>query len=352
MPESIPTLTTPPGSSTPYKLPCFTGELWTIPTSKSTMRLLATAKETSNAFAVVGTGGTFDNPIGFHYHREAHDVFLCLKGTLNVWANDSARSLGPGDFASVPPNTVHQYQIASAHTEFVGLIIPGGWEEFFRFVGEPFSGPLFPTHDSRSPFEVLIPKLIAATEKFDMVPVREKASFDPQPWDGTESQLPGVCENGGYFLKADTGPKFATGGTIVRPLATRKESDGKFSIYCVEGSKLHDGKGLEKTTFKFEKTHHVIQVIEGLLSVVINGNQTIVGSMETVFIPAESEWRCAVHSVAAKYYVFANGGGIGEVLTGTGSPFEWVVVPEAGDLTGWDEKQLEGLQKELEFVIV
>lgn len=103
MSESIPTLTTPPGSSTPYKLPCFTGELWTIPTSKSTMRLLATAKETSNAFAVVGTGGTFDNPIGFHYHREAHDVFLCLKGTLIVWANDSARSLGPGDFASVPP---------------------------------------------------------------------------------------------------------------------------------------------------------------------------------------------------------------------------------------------------------
>lgn len=67
------------------------------------MRLLVTGKETNNAFAVVGTGGTLDKPIGFHYHREAHDVFLCLKGTLNVWANDSARSLGPGDFASVPP---------------------------------------------------------------------------------------------------------------------------------------------------------------------------------------------------------------------------------------------------------
>jgi quercetin dioxygenase-like cupin family protein len=67
------------------------------------MRLLVTGKETDNAFAVVGTGGTFDKPIGFHYHKEAHDVFLCLKGTINVWANDKARSLGPGDFASVPP---------------------------------------------------------------------------------------------------------------------------------------------------------------------------------------------------------------------------------------------------------
>lgn len=104
MSGSIPTLSVPPGnSSTPYKLPCFTGELWTIPTSKSTMRLLVRGEETNNAFAVIGSGGTFDNPIGFHYHREAHDVFLVIKGTLNVWANDVARSLGPGDFASAPP---------------------------------------------------------------------------------------------------------------------------------------------------------------------------------------------------------------------------------------------------------
>ena len=48
------------------------------------MRLLVTGKETDNAFAVVGTGKTFDQPIGFHYHKEAHDVFLCLKGKLNV----------------------------------------------------------------------------------------------------------------------------------------------------------------------------------------------------------------------------------------------------------------------------
>jgi len=67
------------------------------------MRLLVTGKETANAFAVVSTGGTYDKPIGFHFHREAHDVFLCLRGSINVWADDKARTLGEGDFASVPP---------------------------------------------------------------------------------------------------------------------------------------------------------------------------------------------------------------------------------------------------------
>lgn len=40
--------------------------------------------------------------------------------------------MGPDDFASVPPGVVHQYQILGHQTEFVGLIVPGGWEEFFR----------------------------------------------------------------------------------------------------------------------------------------------------------------------------------------------------------------------------
>jgi hypothetical protein len=103
----IATLTAPPGKpDIPYVLPCYTGELWTIPTSNSTMRLLVTGNETSDAFAVIGTGGTFDKPIGFHYHNKAHDVFLCVKGKINVWAEDKARSLGPGDFASVPPVSI------------------------------------------------------------------------------------------------------------------------------------------------------------------------------------------------------------------------------------------------------
>jgi hypothetical protein len=31
---------------------------------------------------------------------------------------------------------------------------------------------------------------MAATEKTDIIPVREKAHFDPQEWDGSENSLP------------------------------------------------------------------------------------------------------------------------------------------------------------------
>lgn len=92
----------------PYMISAQDGEIIYIPLSKSALRLLVTGKETENAFAVIGSSGSQGDPVGFHYHAKTHDVFLCLKGNLNIWANDEARTLGPGDFASVPPVCFHR----------------------------------------------------------------------------------------------------------------------------------------------------------------------------------------------------------------------------------------------------
>lgn len=86
-----------------YTLKSLEGEIIYIPCSKSALRLLVTGKETENAFALVGTGGSLSPPIGFHFHREAHDIFLVLKGRANVWADQKCRTMMPGDLASVPP---------------------------------------------------------------------------------------------------------------------------------------------------------------------------------------------------------------------------------------------------------
>ncbi|KAM3078581.1 hypothetical protein ACMFMG_006451 [Clarireedia jacksonii] len=346
----IPTLLAPPGKSTPYTIPAFSGELITIPTSNSTMRLLVTGAETSNAFAVVGTGGTQDDPIGFHFHREAHDVFLCLKGSINVWANDKARSLGPGDFASVPPGTIHQYQVTGAHSEFLGLILPGTWIEFFRFIGEPYLGPLFPTTDRRNPLEVLVPKLIAATEKFDMVPVRDKAQFPPQAWEASDETLPGVCENGGYFLREGTGEKRTVGGWVVRALARRQETNGRFSIWDVQGSEMREGLGSEKM-LGFAETHHAIFVVEGTVEVVVGEEKVRVTAGETSFVPAGCRWRVGFGSRWGRVYVFANGGGIGEVMMELGEKYEHVGIPDAVEENGVDKARLEGLKETIKDLI-
>lgn len=71
----------------------YDGEVIYIPHSRSATRLLSTGKETDDAFAVVGSGGGESDPIGFHYHRESHDVFLFLQGAFNVWAVEKCRTM-------------------------------------------------------------------------------------------------------------------------------------------------------------------------------------------------------------------------------------------------------------------
>lgn len=310
------------------------------------MRLIITGKETDNAFAIVGTGGAAGDPIGFHYHREAHDVFLCLKGNVNVWAGDQCRTLGPGDLASVPPNTIHQYQILGDYSEFVGLIVPGGWEEFFRFIGEPYDGPLFPLTDERNPFEVLIPKIKAAAEKFDMIPVRDHATTNPQPWvDGKDNALPGTLQP--YYLRAGTGPRYLLGGIVCSPLIGVKESAGRFSIGCIEGSSWHEDSPLSQT-FQFREVHHAFQVAEGVVEFLVGkGERAQLQAGETIYIPRGTSFSLIVKSRYTKFYTFVSGSGLVDLLCKAGKPYHQTVPPEQPNK--WDSGVLKALETEIGF---
>lgn len=310
-----------------YTLKSMEGEIIYIPCSNSALRLLVTGKETEGAFAIVGTGGGQSAPIGFHFHREAHDIFLCLKGSVNVWAEDTCRTIGPGDLASVPPGTVHQYQVLGDHTEFIGLIIPGGWEEFFRFIGEPYAGPMWPLEDKRNPFEVLIPKLKLAAEKFDMVPQPQlnQSACQPQPWTGKENVLPGKLAP--YYLQANKGPKYLVEGVVVKPMVTTKESGNKFAIGSFEGSSLHSNAVLGSKA-SFADVHHALHIVDGEVRITVDGASTTLKAFETIYIPKGSVFSITIVSRYARVYTFANGGGILELLVSLGENYDFSMLPE------------------------
>jgi len=337
----------PPGDpGIPYVTPFLSGEIIFIPCSNSATRLVVTGKETNNAFAIVGSGGTAGMPIGFHFHKEAHDIFLCLKGSVNVWAEKKCRTMSPGDFASVPPGTIHQYQIIGDYTEFIGLIVPGGWEEFFRFIGESYSGPLFPLSDDRNVFEVLMPKLKAAAEKFDMIPQPHHPPFDPQPWESDDNSLPNGLEP--YFLKNGSGPKFMVSGTLCRPLATPTQSAGRFSVASIEGSSYHKTSLLgEGHTISFKDTHHCFQISEGSMKFEVDGAQAHLATGETLFVPSGSKFKFWYVSRFAKAYVFSNGGGLVEIMTKLGEHYEPPLIPE--DAPCFDRSKLSDIQAAVGF---
>jgi glyoxylate utilization-related uncharacterized protein len=184
-----------------------------------------------------------------------------------------------------------------------------------------------------------------------MVPVREKATFDPQPWNGTENKLPGVCENGGYFLKAGQGGKFVLGGIVTRPMATTKETNGKFSIYELEVGSFYAGRGL-KNSLEFKDVHHAIHTVEGVVKLVIDGKEIKTTVGETTFVPAGTKWSYEAESAYSRAYIFANGGGFGEVLSTLGSEYKSAALPEVGEITTLDDSKLKALASELKFTVI
>jgi hypothetical protein len=85
------------------------------------------------------------------------------------------------------------------------------------------------------------------------------------------------------------------------------------------------------------------------VEVVVKENHVRVSAAETVFIPGWKAWRMVAESVWAKWYIFANGSGIGEVMMGVGGAYEWAVVGEGGDVRAWDRGKFAGLQKEFKL---
>lgn len=244
---------------------------------------------------------------------------------------------------------IHQYQINGPHSEFVGLIVPGGWETFFRFIGEPYGGPMWPMNDDRKFHEVLLPKLKAASEKFDMIPCPQQQHFDPQDWTEDDSNLPDKGE--AYFLKASSGPAYEVGGTVCRPLITTAESDGKFSIGSIESSSQFQAYGIfanEKRSLRFEDVHHAFHVIDGSISFSTNASSPqMLAAGDVLYVPKGVSFRFRSTSRFCKMYAFASGGGLVGLLIELGKVHTSSILPERAE--EWDGGILESLQTQMGF---
>lgn len=196
-------------------------------------------------------------------------------------------------------------------------MVPGGWEKFFRSIGDIYTGPLWPDVDDADPRQTLVPRVKKAAEEFDVNPVPGHPVAEVQLWnDKTDSLLRGNGDP--YFLRNGRGPSAVLGGIVVRPLATAAETDGSFVLGSIEGSSLYETQVLS-WGFRFRKAKHSFYVAEGYITLSVDGSApTRIGPTEFAWVPAGKRFVIRMDSRFAKLYTYNNPGGLVDLLFAAG----------------------------------
>lgn len=134
-------------------------------------RELAAANQTGGEFGLVEMSGSKGTGPPAHSHGIEAEAFYILEGRVRVWDGEIDEVGGPGDFFYIPKKTRHKYRIESPTARFLCIITPGGFEEFFREIGEPTEGPYPPNPEHFLPLR--IDKMMEIADKYHWSPAEE-----------------------------------------------------------------------------------------------------------------------------------------------------------------------------------
>ena len=207
-------------------------------------------------------------------------------------------------------------------------------------MSESYEGVVLPEMDSRDLRSILIPKVIAAKDRFDVNFVPDYKPPEVGPWLDTENKLPGPLEP--YFLRANTGPRWMLGGAMSRPFINASQCSEKFAISSIEGSSAYKESSPPLARWlTFPSVDHCFLVQEGLLKVILKGDDTWTSVREgqTLVISAGQAFAIAFGSRYVRAVSFTNGRGIEELIQTAGTSFSGFVLPE--EPVPWEESRLQ-----------
>jgi hypothetical protein len=208
-------------------------------------------------------------------------------------------------------------------------VAPGDWIDFFRYVGETYDGVVVPENDNRDLKSMLIPKLMASKDRFDVHFEREYQPPELGPWEDTENQLETAGQP--YFLRANTGPRWILGSVLSRPFIHAHQTGGKFAISSIESSNAYDvSQRALSQWLTFAEVDHCFCVQEGLLRVRLQSGDgwNEVREGQTLVVAAGETFSIDFGSRFVRVWSFTNGPGIEHLISKAGESYDKFVIPE------------------------
>jgi quercetin dioxygenase-like cupin family protein len=100
------------------------------------IKIHADSTETGGQFALVELKGASGGEPPLHVHRNEDELFYVLEGYLKVVRGNEEFTLSAGQSVFLPRNVPHTFKIVSGYARFLNYITPGGFEAYFRDMGQ------------------------------------------------------------------------------------------------------------------------------------------------------------------------------------------------------------------------
>jgi len=103
----------------------------------SLMRLLATGRDTADAYALIDGFTPRGGEPPMHVHHREDEAYFVLEGGLRVFLGDRELRAGPGTFVFLPRGVRHGFAVEGESAKWLTLLTPAGLEGYFTELSEP-----------------------------------------------------------------------------------------------------------------------------------------------------------------------------------------------------------------------
>ena len=293
----------------PYLLRSGEGQHYALTGQLAT--LIAQSGDTGGLFeAAIVCGGHHGN-FPLHQHNHTHEAIFVLDGGLDFRLGDSRYQLSAGDFASIPPGTVHAYRMESHRTRFISWTTGAEGGGIYRILGRPTSAMV---HEN-SAEDVLPPDLLRSAEKSIDVQFSREDSLLPQPRPCGDLIPEGTTP---YVLASREGERLLAGDQLFTFLARQANTNDIFLVLATEGP-----KGDKIGEHYHERHTETFLCLEGQMTMWANGEELRLLPGDSLHVPPRT-----IHSYRLDSYYTRF---IGFLTPGLFEPFFWTLCEPYGD---------------------
>jgi quercetin dioxygenase-like cupin family protein len=302
-----------------------------------------TGNSSGHAFCILNTnaGSSGGGGVFPHVHKKTYENFYAFKGRVQLWgqnldtflANTSiqqTRILSQGDIGAIPPNTIHTFSLLEPDTQLTGVLVPGGFEEFF-----------FSTNSAPSPgalpgaggFDNTGLAKWDVYPQLNFVPRRDvvDGKAGPGNWYSGPNTLPPNM-SAPIWVAKNHGPKFLNSKNeryhIVAPFVTGQQTNNTFSQGTIT---LSRSRGESSAPIISSGTATAFMMEEGQLEVKVEGYDAVsLIDGDVVFVPPNVPFSYAATAEFTKFmYVTGSGSGLDAQLMGESQPWASAFYPNS-----------------------